>query len=120
MKRRQGSIPPAYFDALYAANADPWNFTTSSYERDKYDATLAALPSRQYERGLEIGCSIGVLTSRLSRRCSTLLAVDVSDRALAAARARCRQLANVAFQKIWVPAEWPTGHFDLVVLSELI
>ena len=41
MKR---SLEPAYFEALYAADPDPWRFATSAYEREKYTATLAALP----------------------------------------------------------------------------
>ena len=33
-----------YFKGMYATEADPWRFVTSPYERDKYAATLAALP----------------------------------------------------------------------------
>ena len=50
----------AYFEALYAADEDPWDFTTSAYERAKYDRTVAALGDRRFARGLEVGCSIGV------------------------------------------------------------
>ncbi len=81
------SLEPAYFDALYAADPDPWQFATSAYEREKYDATLAALPTR-IGSAFEIGCSIGILTRRLAERCNTLLAVDVAKAALAAARRR--------------------------------
>ena len=42
---------------------DPWEFETSEYEAAKYDATIAALEGRRYATGLEIGCSIGVLTA---------------------------------------------------------
>ena len=38
-----GSLPPSYFDTLYAADPDPWRFATSDYERDKYAATLEGL-----------------------------------------------------------------------------
>src|SRR4051812_5891822 len=33
---------------------------------------------------------------------------------------RCRTLPNVAFENISVPAEWPSGAFDLIMLSEVI
>ena len=120
MSRRQNSIPARYFDDLYAGERDPWEFETSAYEQAKYDATLAALPRPRYRRGLEIGCSIGVLTARLAGRCASLVAVDVSEKALDAARMRCRTLPNVAFENISVPAEWPAGTFDLIMLSEVV
>jgi hypothetical protein len=75
MSRRQSSIPARYFDDLYAGERDPWEFETSAYEQAKYDATLAALPRPRYRRGLEIGCSIGVLTARLAGRCGSLVAI---------------------------------------------
>ena len=56
----------------------PGNSRRAPYEREKYDATLAALPLR-VGSAFEIGCSIGVLTRRLSERCDRLLAVDVAD-----------------------------------------
>ena len=60
-----GSWDASVFDKLYANSDDPWKFETSDYEREKYDATLAALPPGRFGNALEIGCSIGVLTARL-------------------------------------------------------
>jgi hypothetical protein len=68
MSRRTESIDRAYFDTLYAADPDPWRFATSAYERDKYAASLAALPDPAYGSVLEIGCSIGVFTRQLAGR----------------------------------------------------
>ena len=45
-------------------------------------------PAR-YGAGLEIGCSIGVMTRHLAQRCETLLAVDIAEAPLMAARRRC-------------------------------
>ena len=70
-----------YFEGLYAADPDPWGFETSEYEREKHSRTVAALEGRRFARGLEVGCSIGVLTRRLAGSCDALLAVDVSERA---------------------------------------
>ena len=64
------TLPPSYFDAVYAASSDPWQFATSDYERAKYAATVAALPKPHFEQAFEIGCSIGVLTGLLAQRCS--------------------------------------------------
>ena len=113
------SLPPAYFDALYAESPDPWDFEKSAYEAAKYEATLAALPRARYERALEIGCSIGVLTQKLAARCERLLSVDVSAKALATARARCRGLSHVRFERRSIPEEFPEGRFDLVLVSEV-
>ena len=114
-----GSLAPAYFDQLYAAHGDPWAFATSPYEAAKYAATLAALPRPRYRHALEIGCAIGVLTRRLAARCDALLAVDVSEDALAQARARCAHLSGVRFERRVLPAEMPAGPFDLLLLSEV-
>ena len=119
MSRRVGSIDRTYFDALYAADPDPWQFATSDYEREKYAASLAALPDATYQAALEVGCSIGVFTRALAARCKTLLALDVADAALAQARQQCRE-SNVTFQNRSVPDDWPEGSFDLIVLSEVL
>ena len=108
-----------YFEQIYAAHPDPWNFTTSEYEAEKYTATLAALPREHYDSAFEIGCSIGVLTAQLASRCNSLLAIDVSEKALTAARARCENLPLVNLQKMSVPDEFPTDTFDLILVSEV-
>ncbi len=120
MSRYKQSIPAGYFDRRYAADPDPWRFETSDYERAKYDATLAALPRARYASGLEIACSIGVLTRRLAECCDTLLALDVAEAALDRARARCHGLDHVGFLRGQVPGDWPEGSFDLILLSEVV
>ena len=122
MTRRTETIRPDYFDGLYAADPDPWRFASSEYERGKYAATLAALPPRRFATALEIGCSIGVLTSQLAARCDDLLALDVAEAALAQARARCPQdrYPGVRFERRAVPDAWPDGRFDLMVFSEVL
>jgi cyclopropane fatty-acyl-phospholipid synthase-like methyltransferase len=114
------SLPPEYFEKLYAEDPDPWRFATSEYERAKYDATLAALPRQRFGNALEIGCSIGVLTHRLAARCDALLAVDVAEVALAEARMRCADLKQVTIARMRVPQEWPDGRFDLMLFSEVL
>ncbi len=119
MTERRRSLPPIYFERMYAEQDDPWGFETRPYEAEKYRVTLAALPRDGYRSAFEIGCSIGVLTEQLAGRCQSLLAVDVSERALARARQRCRHLPHVAFQLMQVPQAFPEGRFDLVVVSEV-
>ena len=113
------SLDSAYFERIYAQSDDPWNFATSEYEREKYAATLALLGDRRFAHGFEIGCSIGVLSGMLATRCTKLLAVDINDKALAAARARNASLAQITFAKMNVPNEFPTERFDLIIVSEV-
>jgi cyclopropane fatty-acyl-phospholipid synthase-like methyltransferase len=116
----KASLPPDYFESMYAADPDPWRFATSDYERRKYAETLASLPLRPVGRIFEVGCAIGVLTAQLATRCESLYAVDVSVTALAEARARCASLANVRFAEMQVPRQWPQETFDLIVFSEVL
>ncbi|SDY49116.1 class I SAM-dependent DNA methyltransferase [Hymenobacter psychrophilus] len=113
------TLPPDYFDKVYEANQDPWDFATSAYEQEKYAATLAALPREHYARAFEIGCSLGILTARLAPRCDYLLAVDVAEAALQQARQRCADLPQVELQLLRVPNEFPPGQFDLILVSEV-
>lgn len=111
---------PAYFDALYARDPDPWQFASSEYERDKYAATLAALPVARYARAFEVGCSIGVLTRQLAARCDMVVAVDVAQAALDQATTRCADCPGVHVSRMVVPQDWPDGSFDLFVFSEVL
>lgn len=117
---RSKSLDRAHFEQLYAAKPDPWAYATSPYEAAKYTATLAALPRARYANALDVGCSIGVLTARLAGRCDDLLAIDPATAALAEARRRNADAPHVRFAPLFVPAEWPDGRFDLIVLSEVL
>lgn len=118
-KPPEGSLPPHYFEQVYAASSDPWDFTNSEYERTKYQDTLAHLPRTRYGRGFEVGCSIGVLTAQLAKRCDRLLSVDVAEAALAQARRRCEGLPEVRIEQMQIPEGEPDGSFDLIVVSEV-
>ncbi len=113
------SLSSEYFDRVYAAKDDPWDFASSEYERDKYADTLASLPRPNYARAFEVGCSIGVLTAQLAQRCDDLLSVDVSEQALDKARQRCSHLPSVHFERMSLPAQQPAGSFELIVISEV-
>jgi predicted TPR repeat methyltransferase len=115
----QQSLNADYFARLYAESSDPWDFATSAYENEKYRTTIRELGQRRFRSGFEIGCSIGVLTSMLASCCDTLLAVDISEGALEAARERCAPLANVSFRRMTFPRDVPAGPFDLIVVSEV-
>ncbi len=109
-------------DRLHAEHEDPWQVGTRFYEQRKRDLLLAVLPRPRFARALELGCSTGAVTAVLTARCDVLVAVDSSPHALAAARRRLAALpggAAVDLREAAVPAQWPEGGFDLVVVSEV-
>lgn len=113
------SVGSEYFDGMYARHDDPWGFDSRWYEQRKRDVLLAALPRRRYGSVFEAGCSTGALTARLAERCDRVLAVDLSSAALERAARRLAGRSNVELRVASLPAEWPGGAFDLVVLSEV-
>ena len=113
------SVPAQYFIDLYRRERDPWKFESSEYEREKYAATLRALPRERYRNALELACSIGVFTSMLAARTDALLGVDVSPEALERARSRCARLRHVRFERRTMPHEYPDGAFDLTTVCEV-
>jgi SAM-dependent methyltransferase len=120
MSEPRHTLRPEYFDELYAADPDPWNFGASPYESGKYALTLNALPKPRYHSALEVGCSIGVLTRLLASRCDALVAIDAAPTPLVEARRRCVNFPGVRFEQMFVPDQWPDGAFDLILLSEVV
>jgi cyclopropane fatty-acyl-phospholipid synthase-like methyltransferase len=120
MSKARQTLKSEYFDALYAADPDPWNFAASPYEQAKYRLTLNAMPELHYRSALEVGCSIGVLTRLLASRCDSVVAIDAAETPLIEARRRCADLPGVRFEQMFAPDEWPDGEFDLILLSEVV
>jgi SAM-dependent methyltransferase len=110
---------PAFFEARYQASSDPWKFASSSYELNRYQATLAALSRSHYRRGFEPGCSVGVLTAALARRVEHLIACDIAQTAVARAKERCREFSHVEIYHRDAALGPPEGSFDLMIFSEL-
>ncbi|HET7399525.1 MAG TPA: bifunctional PIG-L family deacetylase/class I SAM-dependent methyltransferase [Intrasporangium sp.] len=116
--------PPAQapddpFELLHRDAEDPWGVATRWYERRKRQVTLAALPGPRYRRALEVGCSVGALAAELAQRCDEVLAIDGSATAVERANATLASLATARAMRMTVPAQWPEGTFDLIVLSEV-
>ncbi len=112
------NMPLRYFDEMYE-DPDPWGYETSWYEQRKYALTLASLSEPRYRRAFEPGCSIGVLTEMLASRCDLLVAGDFHAGVVEVARRRTAPRSNVEVRQLDVPRQWPSGSFDLIVLSEV-
>ena len=114
-----------YFEGMYAANPDPWGFQTRWYEQRKYALTLGALTRAHYGSVFEPGCSIGVLSAELARRCDRLLSCDLVEVAVEQAAGPARGVAPASMRRPRCGSGTPTttgprGCFDLVVVSEML
>lgn len=113
------SLAEPFFEEFYAGQRDPWGFETRWYEKRKRALTMAALPRERFGSALELGCSIGMLTADLAERCDSITGVDIAEQPLQVARARLAGQPGVTFERRTLPAEWPEGSFDLIVISEV-
>lgn len=113
------SVATPYFDQLFAGNDDPWAFRQRWYERRKRALTLALLTRPRYASVFEPGCANGELSFELAPRCDHLLCCDTASAAVALARSRLLGFAHAQVEQSRLPEQWPTGEFDLIVLSEL-
>jgi len=118
--RRETTLPPDYFEAMFRGDPDPWGLESRAYEAAKHARSVESLDGRQYRQALEVGCAGGMLTRRLAPLCDSLLAIDVSPTALKRARQRCQGTPQVLFDCLSFPEQTPeTKDFDLLVLSEV-
>ncbi len=108
------------FEARYQADPDPWGYTTSAYERDKYAATLAACGPGPFTQALELGASIGVFSAALAPRCRHLTTIDAAPTAVETARRRLTGTPGIRILEGTIPGAIPDGPYDLVVASEIL
>ena len=107
----------AYFDDLYSSGADPWNLADSWYERRKRSVLLASLPREHFRRAFEPGSARGDLSIGLVERVDELWCAESSAAAIEVARRRLP--GSVHIERLHIPEGWPSGRFDLIVLSEV-
>jgi SAM-dependent methyltransferase len=108
-----------FFDELWS-DSDPWDLESSGFEQRRYARQLALLEGRRYQRALEIGCGGGSFTRLLAPLCTELVAIDVSEHAIARARAANDAGTGVEYRvanvmELDLERE---GTWDLVVLTE--
>lgn len=109
----------AFFDAMYQASQDPWNFSADPYEQFRYRTILQALQPGPYRRAFEPGCSVGALTVGLATICERVDACDFSQAAADQARGRCLSLPGVTVRCMSLNNTVSYAEYDLIVLSEV-
>jgi hypothetical protein len=88
------------------------------YERERNQATIAALSRASYGRAFQPGCSRGELTAQLAPRCMQVVATDRLPRFVARTQQRCAEFQNVEVHQAGLTEGLPPGTFDLIVLSD--
>lgn len=114
-----GAVGAAHFDAMFESDADPWGYDRESYEADRFERTLAALPARP-GRLFEAGAAAGALTERLALVADEVVSVEASAAAVAHARERVRGFDNVTLLHGALPLAMPPGPFDTLLLSDML
>jgi len=60
-----------------------------------------------------------LLARQLAARSESVVAWDAADAAIRQAHRTLRSVDNVVIKRGHIPEQWPTGSFDLIVLSEV-
>jgi SAM-dependent methyltransferase len=104
----------AGWEALYANELEPWTYSARAAEvlrHEHLEKTVRSLRPR-FQRILDVGCSVGQLTSRLVGAGPSVHALDVSPTAVLRAEARCRAAGDAH-------PERPATRFSFYVASSL-
>jgi len=95
------------------------NGSTSAARRET--VVGEACPGRISGGPFEPGCATGLLTAELARRCDHVVAWDGAQVAIDQTMARVESAGAgaVTVERARIPMAWPSGSFDLIVLSEV-
>jgi len=117
-----------YFDRVFTSE-DPWRYSVSEYERNKYLRQLEAISEfcPQPQSILEIGCAEGVFTAMLADVFpqTEITGVDISATAIARARDKHKALPNTEFIEadaiqFFLDDLLPKRRFDVIIQSASI
>ncbi len=114
-------VRPPDFEAMYAADPDPWKVRESWYERRKETVLLALLGRERYGHAWDAACGTGSLARALADRCGHVTASDGSTRAVALTERLLAGVPHTAAVVSRLPEVPPLSEPpDLVVLSEVL
>ncbi|MBB6253559.1 class I SAM-dependent methyltransferase [Nitrospirillum iridis] len=115
----------AAFENAYGRFDDPWASGSDRYRYQgwKYDRIVDCLPAgRRFSRALDLGCGLGLLSTRLAARADAVVGMDIAQAAVDRAAIRSAAHGNVSFRQgdvLDLPRELD-GQFDLVVIADTL
>ena len=109
-----------YFDKKYAENKDPWGYESSAAEKMKYIFVTELIKKIKPDLKtiLDVGCSFGYLSNKLSNISENVIGLDVSIHALTNAKEKyehdnlnfiCASAANIPLKE---------NSFEIVTLCD--
>jgi len=108
----------------FKGTIDPWNYETSSMERERFTKQTELLDAvrgdRVFTSGLEIGCAEGLYTEVIAARCKTLQVLDFSPTALERTQRRREWPDAVRFDTFDVRNDRIPGTYDLIVIAGVL
>lgn len=108
----------AKFEKLFKEKTDPWDFSHSQYEKERFEKIAEFAKSVPHQKILEIGCAEGHLTRELTKISKDVTAIDVSKEAIKRARKRAPQ---AKYSIISIDEMDLSGkRFDLVIAPEVL
>lgn len=113
-----------HFDTKYRSEEEPWSFSGRAAEVLRHEWLVATARNLAPRRMLDLGCSLGQLTRRLSVIPTELFGMDISPTAVTRARARSEPRPREAGAPVSFSAGSATSlpiasdSFDLVVASD--
>ena len=110
------SLSPEIFQDLPDKTIE---FYEAAFTAERAIVCVASLPRPRYRSALDVACATGMMSARLARRCDRVLGIDISEKELASARTRCKDLPNVEFARMTFPAERPDATFDALLFADV-
>lgn len=104
------------FEALYRADADPFDVAGSWYERRKQAAALALLPRERYRLAWDAAAGTGQLAAALGERADRVVASDAAAAAVELLAGRGLEACRSALPAVPAAARGA----DLIVLAEVL
>lgn len=97
---------------------DPWNYESHPDDALRKNTLLAELPSRQYQRVLDIGCGQGFITRDLPG--IEVIGVDISAKAIAQAQRHASPRLHFVQGAIFDLSSKVQGPFDLILVTGVL
>jgi predicted TPR repeat methyltransferase len=106
-----------YFDYLYAT-PDPYD-ADSEFEAERFERAFSSVAGSRFKKALEIGCGEGSYTWRIAIMSDSLLATDLSVKAIRRAAAR-NMGPSVRFQTLDIVSDTLDDRFDYLFCGDVL